>query len=154
MRVPDSLDHRKALCFHFLSRPYYYEGGLGPPCPEHRHIYAAYRRESWEPGPALHIVHGRHRELRWPEMHRRAAGVGFGLGYDHAWYVRTGYMAYRRYDNWQGDMIKQTVWNPDGTVFFQWRNRQTGENEFNLAPPWLWGVTDRKRRDKPAWSRG
>ena len=50
-----------------------------------------------------------------------------------------------------------TVWNIDGTVRRQGTLRRAlGDlgGRTSEAPPWQWGVTDRKRRDKPAWSSG
>ena len=85
--------------------------------------------------------------LRWtdpPKAHGRTEWF----------YVSNGFKA-QEVEYRYGLAGKSTVWSPDGRVGVQSRpDSRRNRREHKTSAPWWWGVTDRKRRDKPAWSSG
>ncbi len=70
------------------------------------------------------------------------------------YYVETGFMATDGELNSEGNLVKYTHWNPDGTVVNQdWLPSGELEMQFKEGPPWWWGVTDQTEPSIPAWRK-
>ncbi len=72
-----------------------------------------------------------------------APGVSCG------WYLANGLKAWE--DEWTetGQRIRRTVWQVDGTVWYQ----DLGLVNTRRSPPWLWGVTDQTSPTMPDWMK-